>query len=478
MSKYTLVIFGASGDLTKRLLMPSLISLYKTNKLAEKFTIIGVSRTKFSDEEYREKLKNDLANNKYDEKLLNNFLSHIYYQPIDTADPEDYSLVNIKLKSINKNLDKNNILFYLSTPPILYKTIVKNLSSVGLNQEKDGWKRFIIEKPFGYDLSSAIDLNKELAKDLNEDQIYRIDHYLGKEAVQNLIVTRFANPIFETIWDNKHIDYIEITSAESIGVEKRGGYYDNAGAMRDMLQNHILQTLAIFTMEAPQKMDANGIRDQITALIKNIKIFNEKDLNTNLVLGQYSENSNNDQKLPGYLDEEGIAKDSKTETFIALKLNIQNKRWSDTPIYIRIGKRLPKKLAEITIHFKENQNSLFKNSARNSLIFEIQPDASLSFKFNLKEPGEGFNTREGCLDFAYSSIEKTTHLMLGYERLIFDALKGDATLFTRSDTIEACWSFVQPIIDYKNNNPKVYQYPCWSWGPKESDNLLKTIIER
>lgn len=473
MDSCTIVIFGASGDLTKRMLIPALFTLYKIKKLPEKFAILGVSRTVFSDTLYREKLTSDLSSKNFDQQELAEFLSHVYYQNIDTAQSADYKLIPTKLATIKQEQQVgDNILFYLSTPPVLYSTIVGDLVAVGLGEQKNCWRRFIIEKPFGYDLKTAQVLNEQLHGFLAEEQIYRIDHYLGKETVQNFLVFRFANSIFESSWNNKHIDYIEITSAESIGVENRGGYYDNAGAMRDMLQNHLLQTLAMVAMEPPTAMNASLMRDEITKVIQHLRPLSEEDLNTNLVLGQYLSSHIGGEQVLGYQEEKGVAENSRTETFLALKLNIDNERWQGVPFYLRIGKRLPARVAEITVHFKNTEYQLFKNAQHNTITLRIQPDEGILLGFSLKEPGSGFDTKKVSMDFHYDELEGV-ELLTAYERLLLDALNGDATLFTRSDTIEACWQFVQPIIDYKNNSPKVYGYAAGTWGPKEVTEMVE-----
>jgi len=472
----SIVIFGASGDLTYRKLIPALYHLYASNQLPKSFTILGVSRTAYSDESYREKLMRSMKElEQTDPEILDQFCQRIHYQALDTADVDDYQLLTERLDKLAKQyqFEMRNTLFYLATPPSLYGVIPTCLATHNLNDESDGWKRLIIEKPFGYDLKSARALDIEIHEHFEEHQIYRIDHYLGKETVQNLLVLRFANGMFEPLWNRNFIDYVEITGAEFLGVEERGGYYDGSGAVRDMFQNHLLQVLAMVTMEPPAAISADSIRDEINKVLQSLQPLTDKDIEENLVLGQYTESTIRGQFLPSYRDEKGVTEDSRTETYVALKMFINNWRWNGVPFYVRSGKRLPTRVTEVVIHFNRTPHPVFgKDAPENKLIIRIQPDEGILMSFGLKEPGAGFKAKEVSMDFHYADL-KETKMLTAYERLLLDALNGDATLFARTDAVEACWKFVQPIIDYKLDPQSLYGYAGGTWGPKEADDLLK-----
>lgn len=471
----SIVIFGASGDLTYRKLIPALYHLYASDQLPKSFAILGVSRTQYSDESYREKLKASLQEmEKTEPETLEAFCNHLHYQAIDTSDTQDYAKLATRLDDVASQygFEQRNTLFYLATPPSLYSIIPASLAAHGLNDESQGWKRLIIEKPFGYDLASARQLDKEIHEHFQEHQIYRIDHYLGKETVQNLLVLRFSNAMFEPLWNHQYVDYVEITGAEFLGVEERGGYYDGSGAMRDMFQNHLLQVLAMVGMESPAQINADAIRNEVVKVLQCLRPLSEDDLRNNLVLGQYTESNVRGQFLPGYRDEHGVADDSRTETYVGLKMFIDNWRWNGVPFYVRTGKRLPTRVTEVVIHFKQTPHPVFgKDAPENKLIIRIQPDEGIQMSFGLKEPGAGFNAKEVKMNFHYASLQET-QMLTAYERLLLDALNGDATLFARSDAVEACWEFVQPILDFKQDPQALFGYACGTWGPKESDQLL------
>ncbi|KLV11678.1 MULTISPECIES: glucose-6-phosphate dehydrogenase [Photobacterium] len=469
-----IVIFGASGDLTQRKLIPAFYHLYANGLLSEEFAILGVSRTHYSDEEFQQKLKASLtANEKVDPETLDAFCQRLHYQAIDTSDVEDYANLKNRLEDIEQAYQTGgNTTFYLATPPSLYSVIPQCLAHYGLNTEDHGWKRLIVEKPFGYDLATAKQLDKDLHAHFQEHQIYRIDHYLGKETVQNLLVFRFANGMFEPLWNRNFIDYVEITAAEFLGVEERGGYYDGAGAVRDMFQNHLLQVLAMVGMEPPAAINADSMRDEVMKVFKSLKPLSETDLHNNLVLGQYTASEVRGDHLIGYREEPGVAEDSRTETYVGLKMFIDNWRWNGVPFYVRTGKRLPTRVTEVVIHFKKTPHPVFgANAPENKLIIRIQPDEGILMSFGLKKPGAGFDAKEVSMDFHYESLEET-HMLTAYERLLLDSMKGDATLFARSDAVNACWQFVQPILDYKENPEHLYGYAAGTWGPKEADELL------
>ncbi|MBY6196491.1 glucose-6-phosphate dehydrogenase [Vibrio hangzhouensis] len=472
----SIVIFGASGDLTYRKLIPALYHLYASNQLPKSFAILGVSRTQYSDETYREKLKQSLQEmEKTEPETLNAFCNHLHYQAIDTSDTQDYAKLATRLDDVSEQygFEQRNTLFYLATPPSLYSIIPASLAAHGLNDESQGWKRLIIEKPFGYDLASARQLDHEIHEHFQEHQIYRIDHYLGKETVQNLLVLRFSNAMFEPLWNHQYVDYVEITGAEFLGVEERGGYYDGSGAVRDMFQNHLLQVLAMVGMESPAQINADAIRNEVVKVLQCLRPLSQQDLRDNLVLGQYTESNVRGQFLPGYRNEQGVADDSRTETYVGLKMFIDNWRWNGVPFYVRTGKRLPTRVTEVVIHFKRTPHPVFGQDApENKLIIRIQPDEGIQMSFGLKEPGAGFHAKEVKMNFHYASLQET-QMLTAYERLLLDALNGDATLFARSDAVEACWEFVQPILDFKQDPQALFGYACGTWGPQESDQLLQ-----
>lgn len=470
-----IVIFGASGDLTHRKLIPAFYHLYANGLLPEDFAILGVSRTEYSDQEFREKLKKSLTETeKVSEETLTTFCEHLYYQALNTSEVAEYALLKQRLGDLNnKHHTQGNTVYYLATPPSLYGVIPECLGAHGLNDETHGWKNLIVEKPFGYDLASANELDERIHAHFKEQQIYRIDHYLGKETVQNLLVFRFANGMFEPLWNRNFIEYVEITAAESLGVEERGGYYDGAGAVRDMFQNHLLQVLAMVGMESPAAINADSIRDEVVKVMQSFQPLSDKDLKENLVLGQYTDSTIRGDHLPGYREEHGVADDSRTETYVGMKMFIQNWRWNGVPFYVRTGKRLPTRVTEVVIHFKKTPHPVFgTNAPENKLIIRIQPDEGILMSFGLKKPGAGFEAEEVSMDFHYGDLEET-NMLTAYERLLLDCMKGDATLFARTDAVKACWKFVQPILEYKEDPEHLFGYAAGTWGPKEADELLQ-----
>ncbi|WP_448911654.1 glucose-6-phosphate dehydrogenase [Haemophilus sputorum] len=469
-----IVIFGASGDLTARKLVPALYNLYKVGRLGKHFSVLGVARTGLSDDEFRQKMHEALI--KFEQASgpeLEAFCEHLYYQAVNTSDALDYAKLLPRLDELHdKYGSSGNTLYYLSTPPSLYGVIPECLAAHGLNTEEFGWKRIIVEKPFGYDIETAKALDIQIHRFFEEHQIYRIDHYLGKETVQNLLVLRFSNGLFEPLWNRNFIDYVEITGAESIGVEERGGYYDGSGAMRDMLQNHLLQVLAMVAMEPPAIINATSMRDEVAKVLHCLHPLSAENVKNDVVLGQYVAGTVDGEQVVGYLEEKGVPPDSSTETFIALKCEIDNWRWAGVPFYVRSGKRLPTRVTEIVIHFKTTPHPVFsQNAPENKLIIRIQPDEGISMRFGLKKPGAGFEAKEVSMDFSYADLA-STNLLTAYERLLLDAMKGDATLFARTDAVHACWRFVQPILDYKVAHGRVYEYESGSWGPTEADKLI------
>ena len=469
-----IVIFGASGDLTHRKLIPALYNLYKIGRLSENFSVLGVARSELNDETFREKMREALIHNEETTpETLDAFCSHLYYQAVNTSDAQDYGKLVPRLDDLHDKYQTcGNTLYYMSTPPSLYGVIPECLAAHGLNTEEYGWKRIIVEKPFGYDEKTAQALDVQIHCFFEEHQIYRIDHYLGKETVQNLLVLRFSNGWFEPLWNRNFIDYVEITGAESIGVEERGGYYDGSGAMRDMFQNHLLQVLAMVAMEPPAIINANSMRDEVAKVMHSLRPLTAEDMEHNLVLGQYTAAEINGKMENGYLEEKGVPSDSRTETYIALRCEIENWRWAGVPFYVRTGKRLPARVTEIVIHFKTTPHPVFsQNAPENKLIIRIQPDEAISMRFGLKKPGAGFEAKEVSMDFRYADLAGA-QVLTAYERLLLDAMKGDATLFARTDAVHAAWKFVQPILDYKANGGRIHEYEAGTWGPVAADKLI------
>lgn len=479
-----LVIFGASGDLTWRKLIPAIYDLEEQKLLPEKFAVLGVSRSEISDEKFRDKMMDGIKRfSNYKEnggKSLDEFAKKLFYLSIETSKPDDYAILKDKLTELDSKFNTNgNFIFYLSTPPGLYSIIPANLAAqkLNLNNNGNGWRRLIIEKPFGYDIDSAIKLNKELLKKFKEDQIYRIDHYLGKETVQNVLVTRFSNGIFEPLWNRNYVHHVEITSSESIGVENRGGYYDESGALRDMVQNHLMQVTGLIAMESPSSFDSNSIRNETLKVFQSLHILDVKDVPNNVIRGQYGASTVRGEKVPGYRDEKGVPADSRTETYVAMKFFIDNWRWGGVPFYIRTGKRLPTRVTEVVIHFKPTPHYLFsrKNSAEacNYLVIRIQPDEGILMRIGMKVPGSGFNVQNVNMDFHYSDLQNT-YLPTAYERLLHDCMSGDSTLYARGDAVEAAWKFIQPIQKAwgENKDIPLYGYPAGTWGPENSDDLI------
>lgn len=480
-----LIIFGASGDLTARKLIPAIYSLFKGKHLPENFIVLGASRSAMTDGEFRKKVvqESDYLTEKLakeDTSFITQFSDKIFYEDLGDDYDTDYERLSKRIGDLNsKYKTSDNFIFYLSTPPSLYETIAKNLSLKGLTNEDEGWKRIIVEKPFGYSLKTAKKLNIGLQKYFKENQIYRIDHYLGKETVQNLLVTRFANSIFEPLWNRNYIHHIEITNAETVGVEKRGGYYDKSGALRDMFQSHLLQIVSLIVMEPPINSSAEEIRNEKVKALKSLRIMtDEKILHENTIKGQYVASVIDGKKVKGYREEEGVSPNSKTETFAAVKFFVDNWRWKDTPFYVRTAKRMPTKVTEVVIHFKTPHHQVFKSqdisNKDNKLVIRIQPDEGILIKFGVKVPGQGFKVERANLDFYYSSLADS-NIMQAYERLLLDAMQGDATLYARADEVEAAWAFVDPILNYWENGKdvKTYGYSAGVWGPKNSDDLIE-----
>lgn len=479
-----LVIFGASGDLTRRKLVPALFNLYQKNMLPEKFAVLGVSRTKMTDASFRKSLAEGVedADEKPDPDDFRRFAKALHYLSIDPGEASDYSKLGKRLKKLDESLGtEGNFIYYLSIAPSMYEVIVENLGVAGLQKERkhdQAYKRIIVEKPFGYNLASGQVLNKKLLKVFREPQIYRIDHYLGKETVQNLLVFRFSNGIFEPLWNRNFVDHVEITAAETVGVGTRGRYYDASGALRDMVQNHLLQILGIIAMEPPPSFDSFAVRNETVKVFQSLKPITEDKVEDLVVRGQYTKSQINGQIIPGYREEEHVPPFSRTETFVAMKVFIENWRWGGVPFFIRTGKRLPTRVTEVVIHFKSTPHILFQHkdervSVPNQLIIRIQPDEGILLNFGMKRPGAGFHVEKVNMDFHYSELGDTS-LADAYERLLLDCIQGDPTLFARGDAVESCWRFVDPILKHWAAQPgeAIYGYPAGTWGPRHASALF------
>lgn len=470
-----LIIFGASGDLTKRKLIPALFDLYKQNLLPEKFAVLGAARSKLSDTDFRQRADEFLPN----DELVNSFKEKLFYQPVQNNSASDFVPLKERLEQLSSALNiEANYIFYLSTPPSLYAVIPRFLCENGLSRSDKHFRRLIVEKPFGTNLETAKKLNVQLLSYFSEDQIYRIDHYLGKETVQNMLVTRFANGIFEPLWNRRYVERVEITSAESLGVEDRGGYYDHSGALRDMVQNHLLQVAGFVAMEPPVVVEADAIRNEILKVFQSLRPIPENEVSRHVIRGQYTASTIKGKAARGYREEDGVDKLSRTETFVALRFHIDNWRWAGVPFLIRSGKKLPTRVTEIVITFKKVPHHLFgghaANQGNNQLIIRIQPDEGILLKFGMKTPGAGFNVQTVNMDFHYSELADTK-VPTAYERLLHDCMIGDATLYARGDAVEKAWQFVQPIINAWETNPEIpiYGYPAGTWGPEEAENLIQ-----
>jgi glucose-6-phosphate 1-dehydrogenase len=478
---HILVIFGASGDLAKRKLIPALADLYKQNFLPEKFAVLGVGRTNLSNEDFREKMKegiDEFASKKEGED--DGFLDKLFYYSFNTKNGPEYVGFRERLEALDAEAGTGrNFIFYLATPPSMYALIPKHLASQDLNRNEKGFRRLIVEKPFGRDLESAKKLNAGLREYFSEEQIYRIDHYLGKETVQNLLVTRFSNGIFEPLWNRNYIHHIEITSSESIGIGTRGGYYEESGAMRDMVQNHLLLLTSLVAMEPPTLVNAESIRNEIVKVLQSLRPIPENKIPECVIRGQYIGSKVRGKDVKGYREEAGVDPKSRTETFVAMKFFIDNWRWAGVPFYIRTGKMLPTRVTELVIHFQPTPHHLFSDDPaivgqQNQLVIRIQPDEGLLLKFGMKEPGAGFRVQNVNMDFHYSDLGNT-YLPSAYERLLLDCMLGDPTLYSRGDAVEAAWKFIDPIINAWEKQPciKVHGYPAGTWGPEVSDDLIE-----
>jgi glucose-6-phosphate 1-dehydrogenase len=481
-----IVVFGASGDLTRRKLLVSLFQLFKRRLLSERFYLLGAGRKKLSDQQFRQNAKQAIQENSSNisAKEIKTFTDKLYYISGDYSNTLLYDNIKTKLAELDKKHKVDGChIFYLAVPPFLYSTIVKQLSSSDLScLDEPGLKqqaRLVVEKPFGRDLQSAIELNKEIGRCFDESQVYRIDHYLGKETVQNILMFRFANAIFEPIWNRNYIDNVQITIAEAIGVEHRASYYDETGALRDMFQNHMLQILALATMEPPTSFEADHIRDEKVKLLRSIRPFKPDELDNIFVLGQYGPGSVNGKKVIGYRAEPGVAPQSKTETFVAAKLFIDNWRWKGVPFYLRTGKRLAHKDTEIAITFRKVPHSMFisvglGDMPPNVLVLQIQPEEGISLSFQAKQPGSKICMSTLNMNFNYRSVFGVS-MPQAYERLLLDCMLGDQTLFARYDGVEIAWQLLTPVLEsWRNSDSSPYEYAAGSDSFAEADRLIES----
>ena len=478
------VFFGATGDLMKRMLLPAMWNLRLEDLLPANFGIIGFARSTFTDEEFREEMRKAVEEfsrtGPAKDPLWSDFAKRISYVQGSFDDQAAFQKLRETLERNDRELGTGgNRLFYLSTPPSVFGQIVDQLENSGLGAaaNKTGWSRIIIEKPFGTDLDSARQLQREVSKVFPESQIYRIDHYLGKEPVQDIMALRFANVIFEPIWNRRYIDSVQITAAETVGVEQRGGYYDNAGALRDMIQNHVMNLLALVAMEPPVSSDADPIRDEKYKVLRALRPIERPRVLLDSARGQYDAGSIAGKPVPGYREEPNVRPDSNTETYAAVKLWIDNWRWADVPFYLRSGKRLARKNSEIAIRFRSIPHRLFGEAGdaldNNVLVMKIQPEEGVSLRFNAKVPGPKMHIRSVSMDFNYGTGFGVVSAP-AYERLIGDAMRGDATLFTRWDAVEAAWETVMPVLDRWQNtiDESFPNYSAGSQGPPSSDRML------
>ncbi len=475
------VLFGAGGDLTKRKLAPALFNLGKAKLLPENFAVIGVSVNELSLEDFRSQVTSFLPDGTDSATALEWFRKRLFYERGDFADPNTFTKLRDRLAAIDSELNtEGNYLFYLATAPKFFSQIVQQLGAAGLSRQENGrWRRVVIEKPFGQDLDSAQALNRDIKSVLQEDQIYRIDHYLGKETVQNIMVFRFDNAIFEPIWNRRYIDHVQITNAETVGVEQRGGYFDTAGTLRDMVPNHVMQLLSLTTMESPVSFQADAVRNEQAKVLHSVQPLKSDDVLQNCVRGQYGAGVLGEEQVAGYRTEPGVAAESRTETFVALKLNIDNWRWAGVPFYLRTGKRMARRHTEIAIQFKRMPFELFRNAPfrtlhTNTLVIQIQPVEGISLSFGAKIPGPLLRVGSVDMSFEYSKYFGAD-AYTGYEVLLYDCMIGDATLFQRADMVEAGWRVVDPVLDVWRALPprKFPNYASGSWGPVEADQLLQ-----
>jgi len=473
------VLFGAAGDLTKRKLIPALFNLVRAKLLPDKFAVMGVSVDDLDAEGFRNQVSEFLP--AHEGEAYEWLRSRLFYERGDFGDSNAFTRLRDRLGVIDaESHTEGNYLFYLATAPKFFAQIVQQLGRAGLSRQENGhWRRVVIEKPFGQDLDSAKALNRDIKAVLQENQIFRIDHYLGKETVQNIMVFRFDNAIFEPIWNRRYIDHVQITNAETVGVERRGAYFDNAGTLRDMVPNHVMQLLSLTAMESPVSLEADAVRNEQAKVLHSLQPLNSEDVLQNSVRGQYGDGVIGEERVPKYRAEPGVSTESRTETFVALKLNIDNWRWAGVPFYLRTGKRLAQRHTEIAIQFRRMPFELFRNAPfhklhTNTLVIQIQPVEGISLSFGAKVPGPVLRVGSVDMSFEYSKYFGA-EAYTGYEVLLYDCMIGDATLFQRADMVEAGWSVIDPVLDvWKALPPRKFpNYASGTWGPVESDQLLQ-----
>jgi glucose-6-phosphate 1-dehydrogenase len=477
-----IVIFGATGDLTHRKLVPALYNLAADGELPPAVAVVGFARRPKTDEQFRNELgetTKQFSRQEVRDDIWQTFSQSLFYHQSEFEDESGYRSLVKRLDQLDEERGtRGNRLFYFAAAPEQFEPILKNLKAAGLNKSKEGsWARVIIEKPFGRDLASAQELNRIVSNSFSEDQTYRIDHFLGKETAQNILVLRFANAIFEPIWNARYIDHIQITAAETLGVEGRAGYYETAGALRDMVQNHLLQLLCLVAMEAPTDLSADSIRDEKVKVVRSLRRYRPDEIAKWVVRSQYTAGAINAEPVPAYREEERVNPNSETETYVALRLLLDTWRWSEVPIYLRVGKRLPKSATEISVHFKKAPMVLFNRDSiehdQNVLVIRIQPDEGISLRMMAKIPGTSLRIEPVKMDFHYgTSFGKASPE--AYERLLLDAMSGDATLFARRDEVEEAWAFIDTIENAWSSRaaPSLTFYPAGSWGSEEADELL------
>jgi glucose-6-phosphate 1-dehydrogenase len=483
----SIVIFGASGDLTSRKLIPALYHLHKEKLMPTDYKIIGFARREKTDASWRDELRealNQFSRTKpVDEKVWQEFSGHIFYCQGDINDKAAYQKLEKQLSSFGNEALRKNIMFYLATMPSQFGEVVEQVEKAGLlhkqgNSPGDGWQRIVVEKPFGHDLESARRLNAELTRFAREEQVFRIDHYLGKETVQNILMFRFSNSIFEHLWNRNSVDHIQVTVSEKIGVGQRGGYYEEAGALRDMMQNHLLQVTSLIAMEPPVSLDAEPVRDEKVKLLKSIRPLRPEDVSHQVVRGQYFAGTVDGEPRPGYRQEPKVKPDSNVETYVAAKLFVDNWRWSGVPFYLRTGKNLPTSASEVRVQFRPTPNVLFAAQCghrldANAIVLRLQPNEGISLRFNGKVPGVGLEVRPVRMHFSYDA-EFGAYTPEAYERLLLEAMAGDATLFIRRDEVETAWKIVDSIRAGWNDKPLSNRefYAAGTWGPMAADDLL------